>query len=144
MAGSSGNALVTAEATGSLLTLNTSTFELTGALAVGPTAPRLVSCRRPHRYVSRFITRPLPDEATADVKTVLDGQPVGGEVVVVDVPSLNVVRTLVLAHSDRPDFENQGRGFPNYLGAAAISPDGTQAFVPSKQDNLLRGGTRDG
>jgi mono/diheme cytochrome c family protein len=65
-------------------------------------------------------------------------------VVVVDVPTLNVMRTLVLAHSDRPDFENQGRGFPNYLGAAAISPDGTQAFVPSKQDNLRRGGTRDG
>ena len=36
------------------------------------------------------------------------------------------------AHSDTPDAENQGRGVPNYLGAAAISPDGTQAWVPSQ------------
>ena len=33
---------------------------------------------------------------------------------------------------------------PNYLGAAAISPDGTQAWVPSKQDNIKRGTLRDG
>ena len=50
----------------------------------------------------------------------------------------------MLAHSDKPDVENQGRGMPNYLGAAAISPDGTQAWVPSKQDNIQRGALRDG
>lgn len=145
MVGSTGKALVTAEATGSLLILDTSSFELTGALAVGPNPRHLaLAADGSTAYVSRFITRPLPGEATASVETTLDGQPVGGEVVVVDVPSLNVVRTFVLAHSDRPDAENQGRGFPNYLGAAAISPDGTQAFVPSKQDNLRRGGARDG
>ena len=49
-----------------------------------------------------------------------------------------------LAHSDRQDFESQGRGIPNYLGAAVISPDGTQAWVPSKQDNIARGAARDG
>jgi cytochrome c peroxidase len=57
---------------------------------------------------------------------------------------MTVTRTIVLAHSDLPDAENQGRGIPNYLGAAALSPDGTQAFVPSKQDNVLRGTGRDG
>ena len=31
---------------------------------------------------------------------------------------------------------------PNYLGAAAISPDATQAWVPSKQDNIKRGTLR--
>ena len=54
------------------------------------------------------------------------------------------VRTIRLAHSDLQDFENQGRGLPNYLGPAAISPDGTQAWVPSKQDNVARGTLRDG
>ena len=57
---------------------------------------------------------------------------------------MTVNRTITLAHSDAPDFENQGRGIPNYLGAAVISPDGTQAWVPSKQDNITRGTLRDG
>ena len=49
----------------------------------------------------------------------------------------------MLAHSDKPDFETQGRGVPNYLGAAVLSPDGMQAWVPSKQDNIKRGMLRD-
>jgi hypothetical protein len=32
---------------------------------------------------------------------------------------------------------------PNYLGVS-ISPDATQAWVPSKQDNIKRGALRDG
>ncbi|MEP7247963.1 MAG: DUF4082 domain-containing protein, partial [Gammaproteobacteria bacterium] len=58
--------------------------------------------------------------------------------------TLTIARTIRLAHSDAPDFENQGRGIPNYLGATVISPDGTQAWVPSKQDNIARGTLRDG
>ena len=50
----------------------------------------------------------------------------------VTAAAMSVARTIVLRHSDRPDFENQGRGIPNYLGAATISPDGTQAWVPSQ------------
>ena len=49
-----------------------------------------------------------------------------------------------LRHSDKPDAENQGSGVPNYLGALAISPDGTSAWVPSKQDNIARGTLRSG
>ena len=55
-----------------------------------------------------------------------------------------MLQTIVLRHSDKPDFENQGRGIPNYLGAMAISPDGRSAWVPSKQDNVKRGIRRDG
>jgi hypothetical protein len=91
--------------------------------------------------VTRFITPPLPGEGTANVGT---GAGVGGEVKVVNAASMSLARTVVLRTSDRPDAENQGRGVPNYLGAAAISPDGTQAFVPSKQDNIQRGALRDG
>jgi cytochrome c peroxidase len=53
-------------------------------------------------------------------------------------------RAIVLRHSDKPDAENQGRGVPNYLGAATLSPDGQSAWVPSKQDNIQRGMLRDG
>jgi mono/diheme cytochrome c family protein/cytochrome c553 len=57
---------------------------------------------------------------------------------------MTVQRTTVLGHSDTPDAENQGSGIPNYLGAAAISPDGTTAWVPSKLDNVRRGALRNG
>ncbi len=51
--------------------------------------------------------------------------------------SLQVDRTTV-------DAENRARGKPNYLTQIAISPDGRTAWVPSKQDNVLRGKLRDG
>ena len=102
-------------------------------LAVGPDGATL--------YVSRFITPPLPGESTL---TVMPGASSGGEVVSIATASMAVLGTTILKHSDRSDFENQGRGIPNYLGAMAISPDGTQAYVPSKQDNVQRGAARDG
>src|SRR5262249_17211303 len=95
-------------------------------------------------YVSQFITPSLPGEATASVQTTVNNIAVGGQVVQLSTGSMGVVGTIVLAHSERPDFENQGRGIPNYLGAMAISPDATQGFVPSKQDNIKRGALRDG
>jgi mono/diheme cytochrome c family protein len=95
--------------------------------------------------VSRFISRPLPGEGSATVSTTdANGVALGGEVLVIDPAKLSVVSTTVLAHSERADAENQGRGIPNYLGAAAISPDGKTAWVPGKQDNIKRGGLRDG
>jgi mono/diheme cytochrome c family protein len=57
---------------------------------------------------------------------------------------MSLVRTTTLAASDRPDAENQGRGIPNYLGAAVLSPDGRAAWVPGKLDNIARGMGRDG
>jgi YVTN family beta-propeller protein len=145
MARGSGTALVALEATGQLVKINTSTFATAGSLAVGANPRHVaVAADGSTAYVSRFITPPQPGEATTAVQTTLAGVPVGGEVVVVNSTTLATVRTLVLAHSSKADAENQGRGVPNYLGAAAISPDGTQAFVPSKQDNILRGTQRDG
>ena len=40
----------------------------------------------------------------------------------------------VLGASVAPDSEFSGRGIPNYLGAPAISPQGTEMRIPSKQD----------
>jgi YVTN family beta-propeller protein len=135
-----GTLWVALEGTGQLLRLS-STGAVTGTLAVGPT-PRQVSISGDGTrvLVSRFITPPLPGEATATVNTV--GR--GGEVVVVNSASMSVQTTTVLAHSERADTTLQGRGVPNYLGAAVISPDGASAWVPSKQDNIKRGILRDG
>ncbi|HEU0202797.1 MAG TPA: PA14 domain-containing protein [Burkholderiaceae bacterium] len=142
---SGGFAYVVLEGTGQLVKFDAASYASLATVAVGPN-PRHVSIAADEQtiYVSRFITPPLPGENTAAIGTAVDGAPVGAEVVVIGAAALNVVRTIVLRHSDRPDFENQGRGFANYLGAAVISPDGTQAWVPSKQDNLLRGALRDG
>ena len=136
---------VVLEAPGRLLQLDPASGAVLASLDVGP-SPRHValSSDGSRAYVSRFITRPLPGEDTAAVGTSSGGEPLGGEVVVVNTGSMSAVRTIVLRHSDKPDFDVQGRGIPNYLGAAAISPDGRSAWVPSKQDNVQRGGLRDG
>jgi YVTN family beta-propeller protein len=139
-AAASGSALVALEGTGQLLKVNTSTFA-TSTVSVGAHARHVaVAADGRTAFVSRFVTPPLAGEATTSVNTASGG----GQVVVVNGDTMSVTRTIVLAHSNKPDAENQGRGIPNYLGAAAISPDGSQAWVPSKMDNVARGTQRDG
>ena len=136
-----GSAFVALEATGEVLKLNGSTGATLAKLAVGANPRHLaLGANGGPLLVSRFITPPLPGEGSV----VVDTTGVGGEIVVVAPGTMTVTRTIVLGHSDRPDNEVQGRGIPNYLGAAAISPDGMSAWVPSKQDNILRGTRRDG
>ena len=136
-----GFAYVALEAGGTLLKLDAASGATLASLAVGPN-PRHVSVNSDGTsvYVSRFITPPLPGEHTPLV------QPgtAGGEVVVVSAASMTVSGVITLGHSDMPDFEIQGSGVPNYLGAVALSPDGSSAWVPSKQDNVLRGSLRNG
>ena len=135
---------VALEATGRLLKIDAATDATLGSLAVGANPRHVAVSSDGNRvYVSRFITPALPGESTAAVQTQSGGQPVGGEVVVVNGPSMSIERTIVLRHSDVADAENQGRGIPNYLGATAISPDGRSAWLPSKQDNVKRGMRRD-
>src|SRR5690606_120358 len=67
-----------------------------------------------------------------------------GQVFEVHPDSLEVVRTFRLAMDPGPDTEASARGVPNYLRSAVPSPDGTFLWVPSKKDNVLRGGARDG
>jgi YVTN family beta-propeller protein len=136
---------VALEALGRVLKLDAATGAVIGSVDVGPNVRHLSLTGDGTRlYASRFITPPLPGESTATVQTTSGGQQLGGEIVVVNAPAMSVVSTIVLRHSDKPDFENQGRGVPNYVGAAAISPDGRSAWVPSKQDNVKRGMRRDG
>ncbi len=136
---------VALEGLGRVLKIAGASGTVLATLDVGPNVRHLSLTGDGSRlYVSRFITPPLPGESTATVQTTNAGQPVGGEVVVVNAPAMAVLSTVVLRHSDKEDFENQGRGVPNYLGAVAISPDGRSARVPSKQDNVKRGVRRDG
>ncbi|HSU22019.1 MAG TPA: discoidin domain-containing protein [Variovorax sp.] len=135
---------VSLEATARVLQLDASGATL-GALAL-PGTPRhiAVSANGGQLLVSRFVSAPQPGEETATVRTTRDGVATGGEVWAVATATLALQKTVVLAHGARADSTTQGRGVPNYLGAAAIAPDGLSAWVPSKQDNIQRGRMRDG
>ncbi len=142
MAPVGGFALIALEGSGQLLKFDTTTYAQIGApLNVGPNVRHVsINASGSTAFVSRFVTPALPGEATAAVNTT----GVGGQVVIVNTGAMTLASTIMLAHSEKIDAENQGRGIPNYLGAAMISPDGTQAFVPSKLDNIKRGTLRDG
>jgi len=143
--GADGRAYVALEAFGVLARYDANGVAR-GSVQVGASPRHLaITADGARVLVSRFVTPPLPGESTRNVRTTdANGDPVGGEVVVVGTANLAVQRTMVLAHSDRPDTSIAGRGVPNYLGAPAISPDGRSAWVPSKQDNVRRGALRDG
>ena len=138
-------ALVMLEGTGDLVKLNATSFTNEGSVYVGDDA-RHVSVRADDGkvLVTRFVTPTLPDEWTANPIVEFGGQKFGGEVVIVDLFSMSVEATAVLQHSDRVASEHTGPGVPNYLGAAAVSPDGRSAWVASKQDNILAGALRGG
>jgi large repetitive protein len=135
------SAYVALEATGQLIKLNASTQAQQGLLTVGQNVRHVaVSADSATVLVSRFITPPLPGESTLKIDTTSQG----GEVIVVDATTLSINKTIMLQHSDKADNSIQGSGIPNYLAAAVISPDGTTAWVPSKQDNIKRGMGRSG
>jgi YVTN family beta-propeller protein len=136
-----GFAYVVLEGSGRLLKLDASTGTTVAGVAVGR-YPRHVSVNSDgtNVYVARFITPPLPGEGTA----VVTPGSAGGEVLVVSAASMSVTNTITLAHSFKADAEIQGSGIPNYLGAVTLSPDGSSAWIPSKQDNILRGALRNG
>ncbi|MCB0109491.1 MAG: PKD domain-containing protein, partial [Caldilineaceae bacterium] len=137
-----GNQLfVTTEGSGKLLRFDANSAALTGSVDLGASIRHLsISGDGSQLYISRFITPPVPGEATATPQI----ESGGAEVIVVNSANLSVVQTITLRASDRPDAEHSGRGIPNYLGPAVIAPDGLRAWVPSKQDNILRGVLRDG
>ena len=140
-----GSPWVVLEALGRVSRLDRASGAVTASIDVGPN-PRHVSMPASGRQVlvSRFISRPLPGESGARPAARTGAAAHGGEVVVLDPVALVVTNTIVLEVSDRQDSTFQARGLPNYLGAAAVAPDGKSAWVPSKQDNVMRGILRDG
>jgi large repetitive protein len=136
-----GAAWVALEAAGKLIRLDAVSGAVTGTMNTGPNVRHLSITGDGGRvYLSRFISPRVPGEETVTPQ-VANG---GGEVLVINTSTLAVAQTIRLQHSNEPDAENSGRGIPNYLGPAVISPDGVNAWTPSKQDNLLRGNLRDG
>ena len=68
-----------------------------------------------------------------------------GEVYQLDPASLDVVTRYDLEEdTTTEDSDVQGRGLPNYLFSVSLSPDGREAWIPGKKDNMSRGIQRDG
>jgi YVTN family beta-propeller protein len=125
----SGDAVyVTLLALGKLLKLDPVTGNILGELEVGPRARGVaVSHDGKDVYVTRFISSDA-----------------GGEVVNVDGPALKVKKRFQLApDTTTMDSDQSGRGLPNYLFSVGLSPDGRQAWIPGKKDNIFRGALRD-
>ena len=132
---------VVLEATGKLLKLDAASGAELASLNLGANPRHLsITADGSTIYVSRFISSPVPGEATATP----DLSKAHGEVLVVATAGLQLSNIITLQHSNNQDTSHSGRGIPNYLGPAVISPDGRSAWVPSKQDNIARGSLRDG
>lgn len=121
---------VTLEAIGKLYKLNTSGVKQAEA-DVGRT-PRGIAVN--HDSTEIYVTRFISPASVGEVR-VLNS-------------SLTVLSTINLALDPgeggaRPDTENNARGVPNYVNAIVISPDDTEAIVPSKKDNTSGGKYRD-
>jgi DNA-binding beta-propeller fold protein YncE/cytochrome c1 len=122
-------AYVSLMAVGKLLKLDPRTGAVMGEVAVGP-KPRGIAVSYDGKgvYVTRFTS---PDA--------------GGEIVKVDAASMTVATRIVLAlDTTTVDGDQKARGVPNFLFSIGISPDGRQAWIPGKKDNILRGKLRDG
>ena len=137
-------ALVILEARGEIIRVN-SAGSVINRVALGSNVRHLaVDAARGRVLVSRFVTPPLPGESGNNVQTSSGGQALGGEVLVLNSASLAQLTTVILPHSFAQSSEHSGPGLPNYLRAPAIAPDGSAAWVPSKQDNIRAGLNRDG
>ncbi len=123
-----GRAYVSLQAVGELAELDVTSGDLLRRTSVGPWPTGVAVDGAGSRvFVTRFIS-------PAD----------HGEVAVVDAGSFEQTDTFELALDPGPDSEATARGVPNYVRSAVVSPDESALWVPSKKDNVLRGGARDG
>jgi YVTN family beta-propeller protein len=127
------NAYVTLEAKGQLLKINPSTRAISATLTLAGVAPEVRGVAVTADSATVLVTRFVSPRANTR-----------GEVYKVSASSFTETPLIALANSTTPDSPNGGRGIPNYLSSLVISPDGVDAWVPSKQDNMSRGTFRDG
>ena len=123
----SGSAYVSLFATGEVVELDAAAREVVDTIAVGPTPAAIAITHDDRILVTRFIS---PDE--------------DGQVYELTAAPLELTRVWSLAFDEGPDDESGGRGVPNYVSGIVVSPDGTQAWVTAKKDNIARGPQRDG
>lgn len=121
-------AYVSLQALGRVVAIDTQTLEIVDTVDVGPWARGLaLSADEASLYVTHFISGPT-----------------SGAVSIVDTASMTLRTAAELVVDPGPDTDQSGRGVPNYVFAVALTPDGAEAWVTAKKDNVERGTARDG
>lgn len=121
-------AYVTLQGTGQLLKLDATSKTILQTVDVGR-SPRGIAISSDGSRV--FVTQFISPENHGVVREIA-------------AETMALSSKIELAFDETPDFEDRGRGVPNYLSALTISPDGSELWVPSKKDNTARGLFRDG
>lgn len=119
---------VTLQATNKLIRLDPQTGKITGEINVGRN-PRGIAITSDGRrlFVTRFVS-PVDH----------------GEITEIDPAAMSQQRIIEMPLDTTPDFDDRGRGVPNFLSSLTVSPDGKTLWVPCKKDNTSRGLFRDG
>jgi YVTN family beta-propeller protein len=118
---------VTLQGTGKLLKLNPATSKIINSVDVGR-CPRGIAVTSDGQRI--FVTQFISPE-------------INGLVREIDATTLAVKGEIELAYDQAVDFEDRGRGVPNFISSLTITPDGSEIWVPSKKDNTARGLFRD-
>lgn len=61
----------------------------------------------------------------------------------INAANMIITKEIELAYDNAIDFEDKGRGVPNYLASLTITPNESELWIPSKKDNTARGLFRD-
>lgn len=119
---------VTLQGTGKMVKLDLSSKEVLQSVDVGR-SPRGIAVTSNGQKV--LVTQFISPENKGMVREV-------------NAVTMELSKNIELAFDEQDDFEDRGRGVPNFLSSVTISPDGEEAWVPSKKDNTARGLFRDG
>ncbi len=121
-------AFVTLHARGEVLKIDVASRTVEAAQQVG-SFPKGLAVSRDNQQL--FVTSFITEEDS-------------GEVFMLDVENLALLKIIRLAPDQSTDSEFGGKGVANYLNSITLSPDGRIAVVPAKKDNIFRGLQRDG
>lgn len=124
-------AFVACEGAEGVVKINPSTRAILGSLALdAPVRALAVSGDSTRLFVARFLSPDNQGQVWEINPTTL---------ALVPTTNPNRQNPYTLGIDTTPDSPNGGRGLPNYLMDAALSPDGRRLWIPGKKDNFQRG-----
>lgn len=119
---------VTLQSSGQLVKLDAKDYHIIQSTDVGR-SPRGIAVTSDGKRV--FVAQFLSPETKGLVREI-------------DAETMNIKSVIDLAFDETVDFEDRGRGVPNFISSLTISPDESEIWIPSKKDNTARGLYRDG